>query len=125
MLTFGSMPQFLRQFLFALIGFAIVGGTTTQLARSAAFVAPVTMSGVPCDMTAPAAGAEHGKPMTPCKNMTPDCIKQIGCVVDTGLPVRLVSHEAAARFSAVDYWNARSDATGLSCTPEPLPPRTS
>jgi hypothetical protein len=125
MLTFGSMRRILRQFLLALIAFAMVGGTTTQLARSAAFVVPVTMTGVPCDMMAPTAGAEHGKPMTPCKSMTPDCLKQMRCVADVGLPVRFASHEAAVRFSAITYWNIRSEAAGLIRAPEPLPPRTS
>jgi hypothetical protein len=119
------MLRILRQCLFALIAFAMIGGTTTQLARSASLITPMTMAaGVPCDMMAPMAGAEHGKPMTPCKGMTPDCMKQMGCVADIGLPIRFVSHEPAARSSAVAYWSARSEATGLSRTPEPLPPRT-
>jgi hypothetical protein len=118
------MRQLLRQLLFALIAFAMVGGTTTQLARAAVSAAPMTMAGVPCDMSMPTAGAEHGNPMVPCKGMTPDCIKQIGCVADIGLPIRVASHESAARFSAVEYWNTWSEATGLIRAPEPLPPRT-
>lgn len=132
------MLRFLRPFLLALIAFAMIGGTTAQLARSAALLAPVTMTsmtptamtpatitGLPCDMIAPMAGAEHGAPMMPCKGITPDCIKQMGCVVDTGLPVRLAGHHVAVRFSAVDYWNAWPRVTGLAHAPEPLPPRTS
>jgi hypothetical protein len=118
------MRQLLRQILFALIAFAMVGGTTTQLARAAASVAPMTMAGVPCDMSMPTAGAERGSPMVPCKGMTPDCIKQMGCVADTGLPVRVASHASAARFSAVEYWDIRSEVTGFIYAPEPLPPRT-
>ena len=125
MLISGPMLRVLRQFLLALIAFAMIGGTTAQLARSAAFVAPMTMTGVPCDMTAPTAGAERGTPMMPCKGMTPDCIKQMGCVADAGLPVRLVSHEAAVHSSNVNYWNTRFEVTGLIHAPEPLPPRTS
>ena len=114
----------LRQLLFVLIAFAMVGGTTTQLARSAQYTAPMTMAGMPCDMMMPAAGADHGKPMAPCKGMTPDCIKQMGCVTDVALPARLMSHEFAARFTTVDYWSALSQLAALDRTPEPLPPRT-
>lgn len=119
------MRQLLRQLLFALIAFAIVGATTTQLARAAASVAPMTMGGAPCDMSMPMAGAEHGSPMVPCKGMTPDCMKQMGCVTNAGLPVRVLRHGSAAPFSAVEYWIIRSDATGFTDRPEPLPPRTS
>jgi hypothetical protein len=119
------MRQLLRQILFALIAFAMVGGTTTQLARAAASVVPMTMAGVPCDMSMPTAGAEHGSPMVPCKSMTPDCIKQMGCVTDIGLPVRVASDESAVHFSAIEYWNIRSEVTGFIHAPEPLPPRTS
>ena len=118
-----------HRFLIVLIAFAMVGGTTEQLARSAQYAEPVTMAGMPCDMEMPAAGAEHGTPLTlgngmPCKGMTPDCIKQMGCVTVTALPAQIGSNEIAVRFSAVDYWMAGSKLAGLVREPEPLPPRT-
>jgi hypothetical protein len=119
------MGQVLRQLLFVLIAFAIVGGTTTQLAQSAQYAAPMTMVGMPCDMMMmPAAGADHGKPMAPCKGMTPDCIKQMGCVTAVALPARFASHAFAVHFTTVDYWSAPSKLATLVRTPEPLPPRT-
>ncbi|MBN8907719.1 MAG: hypothetical protein J0H99_14045 [Rhodospirillales bacterium] len=119
------MLRILRQCLCALIAFAIVGGTTTQLARSASFVAPMTMAaGMPCDMMAPTAGAGHGKPMTPCKGMTPGCIKQMGCVADIGLPAQFVGRKDVLHFSTVDYLTTWSRLAGLVSEPEPLPPRT-
>ena len=118
------MIRVLRQLLFVLIAFAIVGGTTTQLAQSAQYVEPMTMAGMPCDMMMSAAGADHGKPMAPCKSMTPDCIKQMGCVTDVALPARLVNDAFVAHFTTVDYWSALSKLAELSRPPEPLPPRT-
>jgi hypothetical protein len=119
------MIRVLRPFLFVLIAFAIVGGTTTQLAQSAQSIAPMTMASMPCNMMMmPAAGADHGKPMAPCKGMTPDCIKLMGCVTAVGLPARFVSHAFAGHFTTVDYWSALSKLTSLARTPEPLPPRT-
>jgi hypothetical protein len=119
------MIRVLRQLLFVLIAFAIVGGTTTQFAQSAQYAGPMTMAGMPCDMMMmSAAGADHGKPMAPCKGMTPDCIKQMGCVTDVALPARLVKDEFVAHFTTVDYWSALSKLAELIRTPEPLPPRT-
>ena len=114
----------LRQFLLALVAFAIVGGTTAQLARPAQHIVPMTMAGMPCDMMMPTAGAGHGKPMMPCNGMTPDCVKQMCCVVDTALPVRLAGHEINVRSNTVDYWTVRSKWAELVREPEHLPPRT-
>jgi hypothetical protein len=118
------MLRFVHRFMLVLIAFAIVGGTSVQLAQSAQYVAPVTMAGMPCDMMMPMADAGHGKPMLPCKGLTPDCIKQMGCLVAVALPARPAGTEFAVPFSMVDYWPAWSAMAGADRTPEPLPPRT-
>jgi hypothetical protein len=118
------MLRVLRQLLFVLIAFAIVGGTTTQFTMAAGRVAPMTTAGMPCEMMMPAAGMDHGKPMAPCKGVTPDCLKLMGCVADIALPARLVNTELAVHVSAVEYWSTLSGQTGLASTPEPNPPRT-
>jgi hypothetical protein len=116
------MLRILRKLLLVLIAFAIIGGTTSELARSAQYGA--TMAGMPCDMSMPAADTDHGKPTMPCKGMMPECMKLMGCVADTSLPARFVSHEFVAHVSKVDYWSALSKLAGLAAAPEPLPPRT-
>ncbi len=118
------MLRVAHRLLLVLIAFAIVGGTTVQLARSAEPLAPMTMAGLPCGMMMSMAGSEHGKPMMPCKGMTPDCLKQMGCVTDVALPARLVESGFAAHFTPVDYWPTSSELANLISTPEPLPPRT-
>lgn len=118
------MLRIFRHLLFALIAFAIVGGTTTELAQSAQYAPPMTMAGMPCDMMMPVADTDHGRPMAPCKGMTPDCIKVMGCVTAVALPARFVSHEFTAHFTTVNYWSALSAMAELVRTPEPLPPRT-
>jgi hypothetical protein len=118
------MLKVARRLLLVLIAFAVVGGQTTQLAQSAEYAAPMTMAGMPCDMMMPAIGTDHGKPMTPCKGMTPDCIKLMGCITDVALPARFVSNAFTVRFTAVDYWSASSELAEIVSTPEPLPPRT-
>ena len=118
------MLRFVHRLMVVLIAFAIVGGTSVQLAQSAQYVAPVTITGMPCDMMMSMADAGHDKPMLPCKGLTPDCIKQMGCLVAVALPVRPAGSEFAVPFSLVDYWAARSAMAGADLTPEPLPPRT-
>jgi hypothetical protein len=118
------MLRILRKLLLVLVAFAIIGGTTSELARSAQYSTVMAMAGMPCEMTMPAADADHGKSTMPCKGMTSDCMKLMGCIADTSLPARFVSHEFVAHVSKVDYWSALSKLAGLVATPEPLPPRT-
>jgi hypothetical protein len=118
------MLRVLRQLLLVLVAFAIIGGTTSEFAHSAQYGTVMTMAGMPCDMMMPAADTDHGKSTMPCKGMTPDCMKLMGCVADASLPARFVSHEFVAHVSKVDYWSALSKLAGLAAAPEPLPPRT-
>jgi hypothetical protein len=114
------MLRRLRLFLLVLIAFAVVGGTSTQLAQ----LAPMTMAGMPCSMAMPDADAGHGAPLAPCKGMTADCIKQMCCATVVALPARFVTIEVADHFSDVDYWSAWSKLANFVREPEPLPPRT-
>lgn len=117
------MLRFWRSFLAVLVVFSLVGGTASQLARSAEHSMAVVR--MPCDMMMSSSSADmHGKPMAPCKTMTVDCLKQLGCVTDTALPARLASLDVATQYSPVGYWASWLDRTGLSREPEPLPPRT-
>lgn len=114
----------LRQLLLVLIAFAFVGGTSSRLARSAEYAAPMAMAGMPCDMMMSHAGMQDDMPMPPCKGMTPDCIKQMGCVTDAAFPARTLSIDLAVHLSNVDYWSVSSTLADFVREPEPLPPRT-
>ena len=118
------MARLAYRLLLVLIVFAISGGPAVQLARTAVPVAQAVMADMPCDMAMPMADAGHGAPMAPCKGLTPECIKQMGCVGTVALPIRLVDAEAVFTFSPVTYWSARSSMAGVAREPEPLPPRT-
>lgn len=113
----------LRQLLLVLIAFAFIGGTPSQVARSAESAVPMMMAGMPCDMMTSHAGMREDKPMSPCKGMSSDC-KQMGCVADAALPARTVNLDIAVAFSDVDYWSAWSRLADFVREPEPLPPRT-
>jgi hypothetical protein len=118
------MLRMLRKLLRVLIVFAIIGGTTSELARSAQYGTLMAMAGMLCDMMMPAADQDHGKSTMPCKGMTPDCMKLMGGIADVSLPARFASHEFVAHVSKVDYWSALSELAGLAAAPESLPPRT-
>jgi hypothetical protein len=82
------------------------------------------MAGMPCDMAMPASASGDTKPMAPCKGMTPDCIKLMGCVTVSALPARYLTHELAVQYSMIGYWASFSKLASLDREPEPLPPRT-
>ena len=121
--TFTVVVRFAYRFLLVLIVFAVIGGPTGHLAQPPQLASSMTVADMPCDMAMPLAHAGRGVPMAPCKGMTPECIKQMGCVVDVALPVRLASTDAVPAFSRVTYWYARSLMAGVAREPEPLPPR--
>lgn len=118
------MLRFVYRLMLGLIIVAIVGGTTAQLAQSSRYSEPATMADMPCGMTMPVADTGQGEPMAPCKGMTPDCIKQMGCVVNAALPARLAGTDVRVPLSTVAYWSAWSEMAGLVREPEALPPRT-
>jgi hypothetical protein len=124
MLQKETMLRSLRVFLLVLLAFAFIGGASAQFARSADYAPPMMMSGVPCDLMMSHPGIQADKPMPPCKGVTSDCIKSLGCVSDTALPMRTMRFDIASNVSGVHYWSAWSSPAGFVCEPEPLPPRT-
>jgi len=118
------MFRLAHRFLFVLIVFALTGGPTMQLGQAAALMAPEAMAGMPCDMAMPVADSGQGAPMAPCKGLTPECVKQMGCVANVALPIRLADRATSFVFSPVTYWSARFLMTGVARSPDPLPPRT-
>jgi len=113
-----------HRFLLVLIAFAVIGGPAVQLAQPAAAMASMAMADMPCDMAMPMADVGHGAPMVPCKGLTSECIKQMGCVANVALPVRLADDNTVFAFGTVAYWSAWFEMIGVARTPEPLPPRT-
>ena len=119
------MLRLFRHVLLLLVAVAVIGGTTSELARAAKYGPVAAMADMPCDMTMPSAmSGDDAKPMAPCKGMTPDCIKQMGCVTVQALPAHFSAHESAVEYGAVDYWASHGELVSLDHEPEPIPPRT-
>lgn len=129
---FAGMLKIAHRLLLVIVAFALVGATSIQLAQSARFAASDASAGMPCDMMMQMdavagqtmADEGQGTPMAPCKGMTPDCIKQMGCITDVGFPARLTVAGFSVTSIQVSYWHSRPAMMGLANTPEPMPPRT-
>ena len=125
MLYLQLMRRFLHHVFLVLIGFAMLGGTSVQLAYSAMMQPPSAMAGMPCDMAEmPMSDAGSENPMSPCKGLTPDCIKQMGCIVAIAISVRLMAFDMNVSSATVRYLQAHSILLGTDGTPDLMPPRT-
>lgn len=110
--------------MFALLGFALIGGSNPLFANPAQSAAPMTMTNMPCDMAMPMTGAEHEKPTQPCNGIAPDGIKHMCCVTMSVLPADFQSRATTVEYSVVGYWASVSKLAGVEREPEHLPPRT-
>jgi hypothetical protein len=118
------MPRLVQRLLAVLVAFALIGGPSLHIAQPAQYAASTSMADMPCAGMASMADPSQGTPMAPCKGLTPDCLKQMGCVVDVAVPARLAATDAVFAPSPVAYWSVLSLMAGVSRHPEPLPPRT-
>ncbi len=120
------MLRLLHRLLLVVTAFAFLGGATLQ-------AMPVTdaqvqtsgadramAAGMPCEHMDALKGA--GAPLLPCKAMTPDCIKQMGCIGFPDLPQASVLATPVAYYSAVDYRYFQQTSDGLSRKPDLFPP---
>lgn len=118
------MLKVLRHILLVLIAFAFVGGTPMEFAWAAQHVGPMAMDGMPCSMGMPASASGDTKPMAPCKGMTPDCPKMLGCATTSALPAGFATHVFVVEYSVVGYPIFSSKLDSLDHKPDPFPPRT-
>lgn len=125
MLYIEAMIRFLNCIFFVLIGSAMIGGPSVQFAHSAMIEPPSAIAVMPCDMAAmPVADAASGKPMVPCEGFTPDCIKQMGCIVGVAILVVSAAFDREVLFATLDFWQTRSILIGTDHAPDLMPPRT-
>jgi hypothetical protein len=105
---------------------AYLGGATLQAMPltdlSEVSVKPATMTAdMPCDQMNDMTAANGPSDHTPCKGITPDCIKQMGCIGVLSLP-----HTAAlatpVAYATVDYWAPLLRLGSLPHKPALFPP---
>jgi hypothetical protein len=120
------MLRFLHRFLLIVTAFAFLGGATlqampaadTQVQTSGADMAMA--AGMPCEHMEAVKGA--GVPLLPCKGMTADCIKQMGCIGFPDLPQGSALAAPVTYYAAVDYRYFQQTSDGLSLKPDLFPP---
>jgi hypothetical protein len=108
--------------LLVLTAFAFFGGATLQAMPVENRQGSHTMQvGIPCDqmagmMQSPKPGTEM-----PCKDIMPDCIKQMGCI---GFPNLPTTHQLSTpvTYAVVRYHPLQQSVQGVSPEPDLFPP---
>jgi hypothetical protein len=122
------MLLFVHRLLSLVTALAFLGGATLQAMPMADIQEMQPRAGamqvdLPCDqMTAMAQASKPAGDPLPCKGLTLDCIKQMGCV---GVPSLLPSADVLATsvvYAAIIYWPARPQLDGVSREPDLFPP---
>jgi hypothetical protein len=121
------MCGLIRQLLIVVTAVAFVGGATLQImpvaeVQTAQAPGTGTQANLPCDQMAAMVQVPGlaGETM-PCKGITPDCIKQMGCI---GVPTLVPADGLATPvvYTAIIYWPGRQLLDGVSHEPDLLPP---
>jgi len=124
----GVIARILRGLLVAVTVFAFLGGTTVQA------MPVLTANGVPAGMAAKASvPCDHmtamGQPGSavpghdsPCKGITPECVKQMGCIGVPSVPIRVDALAAPISYVMIIYWSPQPTLGGLSLEPDLFPP---
>lgn len=120
------VQRFLYQLWVVVTVLAFLGGTTLQAMPLTGLpeisVKPPTMTAdMPCDQMQNIAGANNSSDHMPCKGITPDCIKQMGCIGVSSLP-RAAAFATPVTYATVDYWAPLLRLDGLSHKPALFPP---
>jgi hypothetical protein len=115
----------LHRVLVAVTVLAFLGGTTVQAMPPADLqdVAEQAMQvGMPCDhMTTMASASKTADGHMPCRGITPDCIKQMGCIGFPTLPsTDGLSTQVA--YTTLRYRLMQHRLTGLALKPALVPP---
>lgn len=120
------MLLFVHRLLILATALAFLGGATLQampVASVQEVQADATQASLPCEhMAAMTQASEPTNESQPCKGVTPDCIKQMGCI---GVPNLLPASEAVAtlvEYATITYWSPRLMLDGVSHQPDLFPP---
>jgi hypothetical protein len=119
----------LRRLLILLTGIAFLAGAAVQAMPSARLMdsacgdAALSMTGDCCSKMAMKAHATR-LPMKqmPCKGISLDCAKQLGCISSQALPAPSTALGSPTAYGYVAYWPPLAWRAGLSLKPGLFPP---
>jgi hypothetical protein len=115
-----------RRLLIILTGLAFLVGAAVQAMPPAEFMA-VCMGAADTatgDCCANMAMKNHPAPMkpVPCKGISLDCAKEIGCISSLALPAPSTALGPLTVYGRVAYWPPATSGAGLSIKPDLFPP---
>jgi hypothetical protein len=117
----------LRRLLIVLTGLAFLVGAAVQAMPPAEFIASTCMGAAKTatgDCCANMAMKDHPAPMkqVPCKGISLDCAKQVGCISSPALPAPSTALGSPTAYGCVAYWSPLALRAGLSIKPDLFPP---
>lgn len=119
----------LRRLLIVLTGVAFIFGATVQAVQPAEFIASAYMDAAQPsidDCCVKMAMKSHATPapikQVPCKGISLDCAKQVGCIASPALPAPSIALRSPTVYARVAYWPPAASRAGLSRKPDLFPP---
>ena len=119
----------LRRLLIVLTGLAFLVGATVHAMPRAEFMASGCMDAAQTatgDCCAKMAMKDHATPapmkQVPCKGISLDCAKQLGCISSPALPAPSTALGSPTAYGRVAYWPPLASRAGLSIKPDLFPP---
>jgi len=122
------LRKIIREFVVVLTSFAFVAGLTLQVAppSAASVTVLVQAPSVPIHDCAEMA-ADSTSALTPmkvpCRGMTPECMKAMGCIGLLALPLHFAQVGSTICYNRVVFSSRREVSQGLGIEPLLFPPR--
>ena len=125
----GMCILFLRRFLIAVTGFAFLDGAVVGAMPPVESMAPACMGAAKTatgDCCAKMAMKDHAAPgpmkQVPCKGISLDCAKQVGCISSPALPAPSTALGSPTAYGRVAYCSHLASRSGRSIKPDLFPP---
>jgi hypothetical protein len=119
----------LRRLLIVLTGLAFLVGVAAEAMPRPEFMASTCMDTAQTttgDCCAKMAMNDHGTPASmkqvPCKGISLDCAKQLGCISLPALPAPSNALTSPTVYGHVVYWSLLASRAGLTLKPDLFPP---
>lgn len=115
----------LRRLLIVLTGLFFLIGATVQAMQPAAACMDVAQPAID-DCCVKMAMKDHAMPapmkQVPCKGISLDCAKQVGCIYSPVLPAPLTALWSPTAYGRAAYCSPLASQAGLSIKPDLFPP---
>jgi len=116
----------LRRLLIVLTGLSFLIGATVHAMLPAASACMDAAQTATDDCCVKMAMKDHATPapmkQVPCKGISLDCAKQVGCISSPALPAPSTALWSPTAYGRVAYWSPLASRAGLSIKPDLFPP---